>query len=648
MVIEQNIPYFFDWLPGAVMTWSLTLAVLLVVAWVISVLWMGLRLGPSKAFQLTWKIFRQALGDIFAVSFRRVKALMFLTFREAIRRKIIIGFVVFIFIVLFAGMFLDPTSKHPAQLYVNFIFSATSYLILLLVLLLTAFSLPGDIQRKTIHTIVTKPVKISEVVLGRIMGFTLIGTILLGAMGILSYGFVVRSQTHTHTLSTEDLRTIAGNYPEGTSPAMEGQTSMVREHRHDVFIEPGGKNIRISPAFDHTHEVLDETTRDGQTHYVLSKPTEMFVARRPQYGRLRFRDQLGLDTDKGVNVGDEWEYRSFIAGGTKAACIWLFTDVTPEKYPDGIPLEMTLEVFRTYKGKIDRRVMGSIMIRNPETGLTLEQQIFESQENETARLFIPRKIHATKRAQVVPSVTRRNGELVKYPPEDRRDFSGEAKSEFDLFEDFVAPESALFIKSGYEPTAVKNTLEIWVCCLEHQQYFGAAQPDLYLRQMDGSFAWNFCKGYFGLWLQMVLVIVYGVLFSTFLSTPVAIFATLFVLMGGMFHTFLISLGTGTLLGGGPMEAAIRVFTQENLTIDLDLNSFEVILAGMVDSVFRWIIWLIAQMLPTLDHYEFSSYVAQGFNIPFRLPLMRFLTVMGFVFPLYVVSYLLLKTREIER
>ena len=61
----------------------------------------------------------------------------------------------------------------------------------------------------------------------------------------------------------------------------------------------------------------------------------VFVARRPQYGRLRFRDQQGLDTDKGVNVGDEWEYRSFIAGGTKAACIWLFTDITPEKYPDG-------------------------------------------------------------------------------------------------------------------------------------------------------------------------------------------------------------------------------------------------------------------------------------------------------------------------
>ena len=52
-------------------------------------------------------------------------------------------------------------------------------------------------------------------------------------------------------------------------------------------------------------------------------------------------------------------------------------------------------------------------------------------------------------------------------------------------------------------------LEIRLQCLEPQQYFGMAQADLYIRAADGSFAWNFCKGYLGIWLQMVLVIAWA-------------------------------------------------------------------------------------------------------------------------------------------
>ncbi len=59
--------------------------------------------------------------------------------------------------------------------------TATSYLVLLLALFLSAFSLPADIQSRTLHTVVTKPVRPSEIVLGRILGFTIVGTALLGA-----------------------------------------------------------------------------------------------------------------------------------------------------------------------------------------------------------------------------------------------------------------------------------------------------------------------------------------------------------------------------------------------------------------------------------------------------------------------------------
>ena len=51
--------------------------------------------------------------------------------------------------------------------------------VLALALFLGVFSLPNDIQNRTIFTIVTKPVRPLEIVLGRILGFGAIGTLLL-------------------------------------------------------------------------------------------------------------------------------------------------------------------------------------------------------------------------------------------------------------------------------------------------------------------------------------------------------------------------------------------------------------------------------------------------------------------------------------
>ena len=53
--------------------------------------------------------------------------------------------------------------------------TATSYLVLLLALIISSLSLPADIKNRTLHTVVTKPVRASEVVLGRIVGFTVGG-----------------------------------------------------------------------------------------------------------------------------------------------------------------------------------------------------------------------------------------------------------------------------------------------------------------------------------------------------------------------------------------------------------------------------------------------------------------------------------------
>ena len=132
------------------------------------------------------------LLDLVHLSPRRVWALARLAIQESIRRRVVVVFAVFILILLFAGWFLDPGSIDPARLYLDFVLTATSYLVLLLALFLSSLSLPADIKNRTLHTVVTKPVRASEVVLGRIVGFTAVGTLLLLVMGAISYVFVER------------------------------------------------------------------------------------------------------------------------------------------------------------------------------------------------------------------------------------------------------------------------------------------------------------------------------------------------------------------------------------------------------------------------------------------------------------------------
>jgi hypothetical protein len=79
------------------------------------------------------------------------------------------------------------------KVYVSFVLTAISWLILPSVFLLACWSLPDDIKARSLHTVVTKPVLRSEVLFGRVLGITLVGTVALLTMGIFGYVWLNRA-----------------------------------------------------------------------------------------------------------------------------------------------------------------------------------------------------------------------------------------------------------------------------------------------------------------------------------------------------------------------------------------------------------------------------------------------------------------------
>lgn len=642
MVLETQFPSVSEWFPSAALSWIVRIGIFCLIALVVGFLITGVRMGPKRAFSIVLGAVKNVFVDLAHLSFKRIFAVAILSFKEAIRRKILIGFIVFIVILLFAGMFLDPTSQDPARLYINFIFWINNALILLLALFTSAFSIPNDFKYKTIYTLATKPVRAGEIILGRILGFTLMCTSMLVVMGIISYIFVIRSVDHTHTLTSDNLRYVATSQ-EG-SPALEGKTSLVKEHRHEVFLppefleNPTSQTIMTDTVQGHSHQVTI-VKQEKERQYKLSGVKNMFTARVPIYGDLRFRDTTNFDSSKGINVGDEWEYRSFIQGNSPAALIWQFHDIDKKSYPDGLPIEMTLGVFRTHKGNIEKGVMGSLALRNPETGLMVETHVFESVEFNTKRLLVPLKIKPASRPQVISCKTKLpNGTVVYDIPENKLNPAYAQHTEFDLFENPDKSDGSSLVSSD-------GRVEVWVRCLDPMQYFGAAEPDLYIRAYDAPFSLNFIKGFACIWLEMFLIIVYGVTLSSLLSAPISILGTMFIMIAGIFHEYVLKLANGLTEGGGVLESLYRLLRQDNMITELPDNVLGDVIS-MSDQAINYVIGFVGCLSPDLSLFACSEYVACGFDIPWNLMTIDALTTLAFFIPLCIVGYLCMKLREI--
>src|SRR5262245_9296965 len=132
------------------------------------------------------------LRNLAQLRFRRIGALAKLSFKEAVRRRVLYVFSLFLLVILFGSWFVPSKPSDQVRTYVQVVDWATTALLLFTAVLLAAFSIPTDVKQQTIHTIVTKPVERFEVILGRFLGFFALMTLVLLFMTAVSLLYVVR------------------------------------------------------------------------------------------------------------------------------------------------------------------------------------------------------------------------------------------------------------------------------------------------------------------------------------------------------------------------------------------------------------------------------------------------------------------------
>ncbi len=581
---------FYEWLiPQFGLLQGVTLAITLsVLGLLISYIIAMVRVGPGEGFYAVAKVVSDLVRvDLPGTRSSRLWAIAKLSLMEAIRRKVLVVFVIFIVLSMFAGWLLDLRSDHPAQLYITFVLSATNLLVLLLGLFISTFSLPADIKNRTIYTIVTKPVRATEIVIGRIIGFSLIGSMILTVLGLFSYIFVVRGLHHTH----DDVSI--------SQDGRSGNAGAPASHEHTFKLQRDGKGV-TAEAKGHQHTIT-VVEADGKTTYRIGPPIGELTAKVPIFGSLEYTDRQG-NVSTGFNVGYMSEYRKFIAGGTLSSATWKFEGVRESDFLDGLVMEMNIEAFRTFKGDIVTPVRGSIILRSPDQSVETQRRNFLVKES-VDRHTIPLKLSG---------------------------FRSNQPATLDLFKDIV----------------IDGRMEVIVRCEDSQQYLGMAASDLTLQAGERSFAWNFAKGYISIWLQMVIVICFGVMFSTFLSGPVAMVATLSTLGLGLFGSQIDHFFKAQYSGGGPIESVVRIVTQKGVMLDLDLGNeaLEKTIRN-IDYVMMYGVSSLKSALPNFNRLGTSDFVVYGVDLFDGLLLRHFAITFGFFLLTSFVGYFFVKTRE---
>jgi ABC-type transport system involved in multi-copper enzyme maturation permease subunit len=608
MVLEEQILPYFQWLlsgddqsMGALLRFLLVFAGLSTLGLLLGFLIAASRRGIMRGGDLTYHAVAGGFRELADSSPRRIWALARLAVKESIRRRVVVALAVFFLVLLFANWFLSVEHQQPARLYLSFVLTACTYLVLGVALLLSAFSLPADFKSKTIYTVVTKPVRAGEIILGRIIGFTIVATVLLAIMGLGSYVFVIRSLHHTHDIRAVDLSRSDDSAAD--SRIQQGVTTKAAGHAHDVTIDADGFG-RTNMANGHTHDV--EKAGDG---YRLSGPVGFMRAREPKYGKLEFIDRSGAAKDRGISVGSEWGYRSFIDGNTPATAIWTFSGIDESIDPLAetdeekvLPLALIVRVFKTHKGVIGQALTGTIQLRNPETEVTTEPLPFPALDQQVAEFDL-------KRAQTETPTGR----------------------DLDIFKDLVSS---------------KGEIQVLVKCLDRGQYFGFAQADAYLRLPEGSPAVSYTKVLASIWVQAVIVIAVGVTISTLVSGPIAMLFTAAFIILGFYRTTFLEIANKQNYGGGPAESIVRIADQSNVTSALDEGALTTIVTKFDEWISRPIMWCIGQCLPDFGALSTVDFAAEGYNVPWDRVFQDITTCVGYVLVLSILGFFLLRTREV--
>ncbi|MHC4533199.1 MAG: hypothetical protein ACYS6K_04530 [Planctomycetota bacterium] len=134
------------------------------------------------------------------------------TIKQAIRMKVAVVFLILLLVLLSAMGFSttgDGTLKGRLQTFVSYGLSLTSILLSLLTIIISIYTVTSDIEQRQIYTVITKPIRRFEFLLGKLFGVILLDVILLSLFAAIIYTITIYMPGFT---KAPELERVQANY----------------------------------------------------------------------------------------------------------------------------------------------------------------------------------------------------------------------------------------------------------------------------------------------------------------------------------------------------------------------------------------------------------------------------------------------------
>jgi hypothetical protein len=131
------------------------------------------------------------------------------TIKQILRMKIAAVFIILLMVllpVMGATMTGDGTLKGRLQTFVSYGLSLTSFLLCLLTIIISIYSLTSDVDQRQIYTVLTKPIRRFQLVLGKLLGVILLDIILLVPFSVIIYSITIYTPKFIDTTEAQSIK----------------------------------------------------------------------------------------------------------------------------------------------------------------------------------------------------------------------------------------------------------------------------------------------------------------------------------------------------------------------------------------------------------------------------------------------------------
>jgi len=528
--------------------------------------------------------------DCFRLRWGRVYALAKLSYKEAVRRRVVWVFLSILILYLFpARWFFQEKPEDELKSIIGVTTRGMNVLLITVGLLLASFSIPNDIKNLTIHTIVTKPVERFEIILGRFLGY--LGLVTAALFIMTAFGLLLIN---------------AGN----VSDEAENESMKARVARYGQleFVKVASK--QKPSAGDFTG--VDVGREDTYRRYIAGHPQS------PQRAIWSFTS-VPFGSDKSDHVLLEFAFDIYrTTKGEEGAGVQVTFDMVTHQWDAAKKIDDPLNPGAqiTMEDAYNRDSQG---LANAKPGDANWKKVDDLAERYGRYVYRNWQIFDYHTSSIpVPAGLFRNAE------------KGTPKR-----------AEALSDTSSTSPPR----LQVQVKCETPSQFVGVARYDLYFLVTEGNFSANYFKGAFGLWYRLVIALAISITCSTYLPGVLSFLTAMFLFIAGFFLDFITEVARGLSIGGGPLESLTRLINNNVATVDLDPTP-TVRVFQSADRLIQWGFRRVLNVFPDVDRYGLTDYVAQGFSIGPDLLLLNLITLIGYVLPWLVAAYYLMKAREI--